>query len=222
MDLLPTLLYMLFLAIGFFLGGYVKNLKSKALHGDSNEKIAGLAARLAQSETLLKKTEEAKQILQSEKEILGNDQARMQANLRHLEEKNNEQKEEVSKLQEKFTKEFENLANKILDEKSQKFTHQNKENITNILLPLQEKIQLFEKKVSDSQKENIHIHAALKEQLITLQSQNLKITQEAENLTKALKGDSKMQGNWGELVLERVLEKSGLEKGREYFVQQSF
>jgi DNA recombination protein RmuC len=222
MDLLPTLLSMLFLAIGFFLGGYVKNLKSKALHGDSNEKIAGLAARLAQSETLLKKTEEAKQILQSEKEILGNDQARMQANLRHLEEKNNEQKEEVSKLQEKFTKEFENLANKILDEKSQKFTHQNKENITNILLPLQEKIQLFEKKITDSQKENIHIHAALKEQLITLQSQNLKITQEAENLTKALKGDSKMQGNWGELVLERVLEKSGLEKDREYFVQQSF
>ena len=153
---------------------------------------------------------------------MGNDQARMQANLRHLEEKNNEQKEEVSKLQEKFTKEFENLANKILDEKSQKFTHQNKENITNILLPLQEKIQLFEKKISDSQKENIHIHAALKEQLITLQSQNLKITQEAENLTKALKGDSKMQGNWGELVLERVLEKSGLEKDREYFVQQSF
>ena len=222
MDFLPTLLPILFLAIGFFLGGYVKNLKSKASSGDSNEKIAGLEARLTQSEALLKKTEETKQILQSEKEILGNDQARMEANLRHLEEKNNEQKDEVSKLQEKFAKEFENLANKILDEKSQKFTHQNKENIANILLPLQEKIQLFEKKVEDSQKENIHIHAALKEQLITLQSQNLKITQEAENLTKALKGDSKMQGNWGELVLERVLEKSGLEKDREYFVQQSF
>ena len=222
MDFLPTLLPILFIAIGFFLGGYVKNLKSKASSGDSNEKIAGLEARLTQSEALLKKTEETKQILQSEKEILGNDQARMEANLRHLEEKNNEQKDEVSKLQEKFAKEFENLANKILDEKSQKFTHQNKENIANILLPLQEKIQLFEKKVEDSQKENIHIHAALKEQLITLQSQNLKITQEAENLTKALKGDSKMQGNWGELVLERVLEKSGLEKDREYFVQQSF
>ncbi|MFA7445535.1 MAG: DNA recombination protein RmuC, partial [Flavobacteriaceae bacterium] len=76
--------------------------------------------------------------------------------------------------------------------------------------------------VEDSQKENIGIHASLKEQLLHLQNQNLKITQEAENLTKALKGDSKMQGNWGELVLERVLEKSGLERDREYFVQQSF
>src|SRR6056300_1437995 len=222
MDFLPFLLSILFFPIGFFFGGYVYKLKSKASSGNSYEKIAGLEARLLQSETLLKKSEEAKQILQSEKEFLGIDKAKMQVNLKHLEEKNKEQNEAFSKLQEKFTKEFENLANKILDEKSQKFTHQNKENITNILLPLQEKIQLFEKKVSDSQKENIHIHAALKEQLITLQSQNLKITQEAENLTKALKGDSKMQGNWGELVLERVLEKSGLERDREFFVQQSF
>src|SRR5690554_7843690 len=66
------------------------------------------------------------------------------------------------------------------------------------------------------------MHSAVKEQLQNLQNQNLKITQEAENLTKALKGDSKIQGNWGELVLERVLEKSGLERDREYFVQQSF
>lgn len=117
---------------------------------------------------------------------------------------------------------FENLANKILDEKSSKFTEQNQKNIKDILSPLNEKIQLFEKKVEESQKENISIHSALKEQLSHLQTQNLKITQEAENLTKALKGDSKMQGNWGELVLERVLEKSGLEKDREYTVQQSF
>jgi DNA recombination protein RmuC len=76
--------------------------------------------------------------------------------------------------------------------------------------------------VEDSQKENISINSALREQLLNLQNQNIKISKEAENLTKALKGDSKMQGNWGELVLERVLEKSGLEKDREYTVQQSF
>jgi DNA recombination protein RmuC len=142
--------------------------------------------------------------------------------MENLDLKNREQKGEVEKLQEKFTKEFENLANKILDEKSTKFTEQNRENIKNILTPLQEKIILFEKKVEDSQKESVGMHSALKEQLANLQTQNLKITQEAENLTKALKGDSKMQGNWGELVLERVLEKSGLEKDREYTVQQSF
>lgn len=133
-----------------------------------------------------------------------------------------ENKQEVEKLQEKFTKEFENLANKILDEKSAKFTEQNKENIKQILNPLQEKIQNFERKVDLSNKENIERHAALGEHLKSLHEQNIKISTEATNLTKALKGDSKTQGNWGELILERVLEKSGLEKGREYELEKSF
>lgn len=163
-----------------------------------------------------------KEKLVLEKQSLLVNLSRRETEFENLLQKNADQKQEVEQLQEKFTKEFENLANKILEEKSSKFTEQNKENIKNILSPLQEKIQIFEKKVEDSQKENIGIHASLKEQLLHLQNQNLKITQEAENLTKALKGDSKMQGNWGELVLERVLEKSGLEKDREYFVQQSF
>ena len=160
--------------------------------------------------------------LRSQKEQLGIQISRYEAEMENLQQKNTEQKADVEKLQEKFTKEFENLANRILDVKSEKFTKQNKENIENILNPLKEKIKTFEDKVEKSQKENISIHSSLKEQLLNLQSQNLKITQEAENLTKALKGDSKMQGNWGELVLERVLEKSGLEKDREYSVQQSF
>lgn len=170
---------------------------------------------------LAKLTEETQQLL-LEKQSLMVSLSRKETEYNNLQLKNQEQKEEVEQLQARFTKEFENLANKILEEKSTKFTEQNKENIKNILNPLQEKIQLFEKKVEDSQKENIGIHASLREQLIQLQNQNLKITQEAENLTKALKGDSKIQGNWGELVLERVLEKSGLERDREYFVQQSF
>jgi len=139
-----------------------------------------------------------------------------------LKQKNIDQKEEVELLQDKFTKEFENLSNKILEEKSSKFTQQNKENISNVLSPLQEKILLFEKKIEESQKENISIHVSLKEQLKNLQDQNLKISQEAENLTKALKGDTKIQGNWGELILEKVLEKSGLRKDVEYFVQKNF
>lgn len=223
MELINSLIVPLaFAVLGFFLGGYVKTLKKNVGQGGDLEKIAALEANLQQTANRLEKEELSNKELQEEKEFQGNELARLKANMQHLETTNAEQKAEVAKLQERFTKEFENLANKILDEKSQKFTTQNKENIYNILQPLQEKIQLFEKKVEDSQKENISIHSALKEQLTTLQSQNLKITQEAENLTKALKGDSKMQGNWGELVLERVLEKSGLEKDREYFVQQSF
>jgi DNA recombination protein RmuC len=81
---------------------------------------------------------------------------------------------------------------------------------------------LFEKKVEDTHKESIDYHAALRQQIIGLREMNIQMSKETINLTKALKGDSKMQGNWGELVLERVLEKSGLEKGREYEVQQAF
>jgi DNA recombination protein RmuC len=90
------------------------------------------------------------------------------------------------------------------------------------LTPLQDKIQLFEKKVEDTHKESIDYHAALRQQILGLREMNIQMSKETINLTKALKGDSKMQGNWGELVLERVLEKSGLEKGREYEVQQAF
>lgn len=213
---------LLSLAIGFFLGNYIQTLKTKSTQSALEEREIQLRSNLSSLEQKLVDTELHKNRLQLEKEELGNQIVRYQADLENLNQKNREQKEEVEKLQEKFTKEFENLANKILDEKSTKFTEQNRENIKNILTPLQEKIQLFEKKVEDSQKENIGMHFALKEQLANLHTQNLKITQEAENLTKALKGDSKMQGNWGELVLERVLEKSGLEKDREYTVQQSF
>ncbi|WP_299104977.1 DNA recombination protein RmuC [uncultured Tenacibaculum sp.] len=160
--------------------------------------------------------------LRREKEFSSIELARKNEELKNLQLKLNENKEEVGKLQEKFTKEFENLANKILDEKSNKFTEQNKKNIKEILNPLQEKIQTFEKKVEDTQKESISMHSALKEQLLGLKELNAQMSKETINLTKALKGDSKTQGNWGELVLERVLEKSGLEKDREYFVQQSF
>ncbi|MGY8915900.1 MAG: DNA recombination protein RmuC, partial [Flavobacteriales bacterium] len=212
----------LFLVLGFFLVHYIKNLKTKSGQSALVEREQQLRFNLTSLEEKLKSIYEEKNQLRSEKELLGNQITRYQADLENLELKNREQKQEVEKLQEKFTKEFENLANKILDEKSTKFTEQNRENIKNILVPLQEKILLFEKKVDDSQKESVGMHSALKEQLANLQTQNLKITQEAENLTKALKGDSKMQGNWGELVLERVLEKSGLEKDREYTVQQSF
>ncbi len=210
------------LAAGYFLGNYIQNLKTKSNHSALEERQQQLTNNLSVLEQRLRDTEEHKTHLQTEKEQLGNQIVRYEADLENLHLKNREQKEEVEKLQEKFTKEFENLANKILEEKSLKFTERNEKNIKDILTPLNEKIQLFEKKVEESQKENISIHSALKEQLLNLQTQNLKITQEAENLTKALKGDSKMQGNWGELVLERVLEKSGLEKDREYAVQQSF
>ncbi|MFD2098298.1 DNA recombination protein RmuC [Flagellimonas iocasae] len=221
-ELIYIIIGVLALAIGLFVGIYIQKLKTKSNESVWGEREQQLNASIKSLNDKLLFSDEEKKQLQSEKEQQGNQLVRYQADLENLQRINTEQKEEVQKLQEKFTKEFEILANKILEEKSEKFTKSNKENIENILTPLNKKIKEFEEKVEKSQKENISIHSALKEQLLNLQSQNLKITQEAENLTKALKGDSKMQGNWGELVLERVLEKSGLEKDREYSVQQSF
>ncbi len=216
------LIAVVFLLIGFFGGVYIQNLKTRSGESALLEREQQLRHNLSLLNEQLAESISEKNELRLQKEQLGNQLIRYEADMENLQQRNDEQKLEVEKLQEKFTKEFENLANKILDEKSVKFTEQNRLNINNILNPLQEKILLFEKKVDESRKENYGIHQALKEQLGQLQTQNLKITQEAENLTKALKGDSKMQGNWGELVLERVLEKSGLEKDREYSVQQSF
>ena len=220
--LIYSILIIVFAAIGYFIGVYIKGLKTKSDHSTLMEREQQQKNNLRVLNEQLASAMEEKNALRLHKEKLNNQLIRYEAEMENLREKNNEHRQEVEKLQEKFTKEFENLANKILEEKSTKFTEQNQKNIKNILNPLQEKIQLFEKKVEESRKENYGIHQALKEQLQNLQHQNLKITQEAENLTKALKGDSKMQGNWGELVLERVLEKSGLEKDREYTVQQSF
>ncbi len=170
----------------------------------------------------INKLNEDKTILSNEKHEIDLRYTEKVSELKYLEEKLTENKQEIEKLQEKFSKDFELLASKILEEKSSKFTEQNKENIKNILNPLQEKIQDFEKKVENTHKESIDYHAALRQQIVGLKELNLQMSKETLNLTKALKGDSKTQGNWGELVLERVLEKSGLEKDREYFVQQSF
>ena len=172
------------LAIGYFLGNYIQLLKTKSRQSTLEEREQQMLNNLSVFQDRLKESENQKFKLQTDKEQLGNQIVRYQADLDNLQLKNREQKEEVEKLQEKFTKEFENLANKILEEKSLKFTERNEKNIKNILTPLNEKILLFEKKVEESQKENISIHSALKEQLLHLQTQNIKITQEAERRSR--------------------------------------
>ena len=160
--------------------------------------------------------------LQSDKNQLIGLKSQLAAQNESLQQLLDSQKEEIVKIQEEAKLQFENLANKILEEKTLKFTEQNQQNLKNILNPLQEKITDFEKKVENTHKESIDYHAALRQQILGLKEMNLQMSKETLNLTKALKGDSKIQGNWGELVLERVLEKSGLEKGREYEIQKSF
>ena len=225
-TILPFLLiFIIALAIGVFIGKLIFSAKSQSEKVFLEEKFNDLKQQSLNEKLALEKqlqlSIQEKEIIRNEKEAITIQLTKKEVDFENLWQRNKEQKEEVEKLQEKFTKEFENLANKILDEKSNKFTEQNKENMKNILSPLQDKIQLFEKKVEDTHKESIDYHAALRQQILGLKEMNLQMSKETLNLTKALKGDSKMQGNWGELILERVLEKSGLEKDREYFVQQS-
>jgi len=153
---------------------------------------------------------------------LSNRLAGSQSEFRFMEERLDEQRKEIENIQNKFYAEFKNLANQIFDEKSKKFTDLNKDNIESLLKPLGERINQFERKVEISNRTSLEWHAALREQISALKDQNIQITKEAENLTKALKGDSKTMGNWGEIILESILEKSGLEKGREYFVQERY
>ncbi len=218
---------------GILIGKIIYTSKSESIKTGLEAKINALGTQyqIAREQLATDRSAFEKQVrqmqtevesLRSEKESFAIKLAQKESAFENLWEKNLEQKEEVRKLQEKFTKEFENLANRIMEEKSAKFTEQNKENLKNILSPLQEKIHLFEKKVEDTHKESIDYHAALREQIINIKLMNEQMSKETINLTKALKGDSKLQGNWGELVLERVLLKSGLERGREYEMQKSF
>ena len=227
---------MLFLFIGLALGAllgvlYMRN-KSGVNPLDYDQIIslekekAGLTATLA---------EQSKQIdaLNKEKEIAKNalDQKELEFNavnirivkaeeaFRTQREKLEEKKVELEALQTTLTKEFENIASKILDEKSHKFTEQNKNNIDVILSPLKERIKDFEEKVDRSYKNEAAERNTLKGSIEELMKFTNKISLEATNLTNALKGDSKKQGNWGELVLERILESSGLIEGQNYTLQ---
>ncbi|RZL30280.1 MAG: DNA recombination protein RmuC, partial [Pedobacter sp.] len=136
-------------------------------------------------------------------------------------DKLNEQQKNLADLQQKFTLEFSHIANKILDEKSAKFTAQNQTNLDTILNPLKANIKSFEEKVEKVYQTEAAERSQLKGVIFQLMDQSKQIQLDANNLTKALKGDSKKQGNWGEVILERVLERSGLVKDREYRIQAS-
>ena len=129
--------------------------------------------------------------------------------------------ESLNEAKEALTNQFKNLANEILEDKSRKFTEQNAQQLDILLKPLQTKLTEFKEQVSNSYDQESRERFALKNEIERLANLNLKMSDEARSLTNALKGDSKIQGNWGELVLESILESSGLRKGEEYLVQDS-
>lgn len=194
------------------LNDQLNSLKVEA--GRLSERINLLEADKLSLQSELKTEREKSEKLTSENSSMKSDYSNLQTKL-------NEQKEEINTLQEKFRETFENLANKIFDEKTKNFSEQSKLNLSEILNPLKERINEFKTKVEETNEKSISKFGELQQQLQMLKEMNQKITQEATNLTNALKGQSKTQGNWGEFILESILEKSGLVKGREYVVQES-
>lgn len=206
----------LFLATGLLLGAasvyFILKFRFEGSKGKAEERASMLESANARTVEELKTEREKVLKLSSEHSSLKADHANIQRKL-------DEQKMEIEELQAKFTKEFENLANRIFEEKSKRFTDQNRTNLDEILRPLSERIKDFENKVNDIHLNDSKERASLTQQLRSLHELNQQMTREASNLTRALKGDTKSQGSWGEFILESILEKSGLVRDREYIVQ---
>jgi len=192
---------------------------------DKNQARIDLAKALERerlSADLLRKTEGLLDGERRERAVVERTLESANASLLAQQEKFREQKEELSGLREQFRLEFQHMANTILEEKTQKFTDTNHRHIGQILDPLREKIKTFEEKVEQTYRHEAAERNALKGTVEQLMQQSRLMTMEANSLTKALKGDTKKQGNWGEFILERVLERSGLVKGSEYKLQSVF
>jgi DNA recombination protein RmuC len=215
-----------FLLIYFRIGKKGKNQDETArlqvqIDNLNNEKSTiGERVRMLQSQL----NQALEQIRTKDSDILGlNNQLSVSlTDHKNLLIKLEEQKADLEKLQDKFRIEFKNLANEILEEKTQKFTEQNKIKLDEILKPLGERIREFEKKVDETYDKESKQRFSLEKEIRNLTDLNQQISKEASNLTNALKGQAKTRGNWGEIILESILEKSGLTLDREFFIQQSF
>ncbi len=207
--------------------------KESLLKAQESE-ILFMTGRLASVETelqgkadLLKKAEEQtislqKEIRQKQQEMESVSAAiiRMKAENSSLMEKMDTQKQEIEKLHERFRLEFQNMANAIFEEKTQKFNELSSEKLGGILQPLNANLEAFKKRVEEVYDTENRERSSLLGQIKSLMDLNQKISNEANNLTRALKGDSKMQGDWGEMILETILERSGLREGEAFFIQE--
>ena len=233
MTLTLILFVIVSLLSGIILGWLLQNAKINPLKAKLQEAERGMMEKtsdlaslqrmeMEKMELLKKHITDLEQQLITEREKnfqLGSKLAKAEEQNLSLTDKLAQQKQEVEDISKKFLTEFENLAGRILKQNTTDFTLSNQKNISDILNPLKEKITAFEKQVHETYEKGIKDQTDLKAELKKLQDLNLNISKEANDLTKALKGDTKKQGNWGEFVLERILERSGLTKGMEYETQ---
>ncbi len=204
---------------------------------DARERLARLEEELKRNEARVLALSTRESSLQERVHNLQQDSARLETlevelkrvntersvlrtRLEELLERHREQKEFLRQSEDLFKQQFHRLAEKVLDDKSDKFTAQNRHNLDLLLKPLSKQIEGFQKLVNDSSAKGHAQFEVLQHELTNLRALNMNISEEARNLTRALKAESKTQGNWGELVLQRVLEASGLQQGREYEVEK--
>jgi DNA recombination protein RmuC len=218
------------LVVGFLAAWFlsVRKQNVQRIGYEQNEKTllaAQAEAEMQKSvaqETLRMKTDELQRLQQELAQFIelsnsrGMEVVALKTANENLAEKLENQKTEIESLQKRLTAEFENIATKILKERSDEFSLSNHKNLSEILNPLKERIHNFEKKVDETYDKELRDKISLREEVRKLTELNTRVSEEANNLTKALKGDVKKQGNWGEVILERVLERSGLTRGQEY------
>jgi DNA recombination protein RmuC len=212
----------LFLLLGAVLGGSLAFFIARHRYHQLNTHIAVLTERLAGQQASLS---QAEQEVSDAQTTVSQQLVQIVELTTRLESERQQTQEKIALLDTarmEFSQQFQLLANQILEEKSKKFTEQNQANLGGILLPLQEKIKEFQLQVASTYDKDSKERLTLKNEIERLASLNGKISEDAMNLTQALKGNNKTQGIWGEMVLETVLESSGLRRGEEYQVQASF
>lgn len=218
------------LILGFVIGFLVKKLQNNSSGNDAESQQiikeltlenGNLKGRIDSSIEAFRKIETKNNELEQKNSDLISENARLTNAYQNIETKLKEQKVEIAQLQEKFTTEFSLIANKLLKQNATDFAQANEKRLSEILTPLKDNIKQFEKKVDDTYEKDFKDRTKLIEQIQSLEKLNQQMSEEAQNLTKALKGDNKAQGNWGELILEKVLESSGLIKDVEYSTQYS-
>lgn len=209
-------------AVGAAIGFLIAQVRATRRHVTTLAEAAGHSARAEHSANQLSKAEEYLREEQRRNEELTANLATAINESKTLRERLDEEALRLQQLNVQFRTEFENLANRILEEKSTKFLNQNQEHLSTLLDPLRQRIGEFKERIETIHNEETKTAAALREQLQHIKELNRQMTDEAGALTRALKGESKTQGSWGELILERILEKSGLKKGEEYETQASY
>ena len=206
-------------------GLLVGALMMRLLAGKDKTVIQQLTTDLAVSEEKLKQFQTKETELQQLQQLFIETKTRNAELQTRMDEQMKNAAEKLKLLQDaevRLNTQFENLAGKIFDERSKQFTEHNKTSLNHIVTPLREQLGEFKQRIETVYDNENKDRISLREEIVSLRRDTAQMNQEALNLTRALKGDKKTQGNWGEMILEKVLEKSGLRKGIEYETQGAF